>query len=432
MNQSAPPDWEVLLAPFQSLFSRAGYRYFVVFVRTFAHLDGRLWVTQAVLSGLLGRHWTNFYRFLRSPVWSEAAVRATLWRLCLAVVTAGGRVFVAIDDTVCAKGGRCFAGLGVHHDPMNRAHPKHLSRGHCWVCLAVLARQGAAHWAALFVGCALYLQRKACGAGQEFATKLQLAVRLLCALPEAAGLLVVAVADGAYARRGFVEPVCASGRHVLSRLRRDAVFYDPPPPRLPGQRGRPRRFGAKHKAAEWAAQTEGWQAAELCLYGRSQTVRLKSRQVLLRCFGVNARLVAVRWPNRATVFLFCTDATMTPAQVAEAYAARFAIETGFRDAKQGFGLSTYQVRNPVGFTRLVHLCLWAQTLLRLRCWDCSPADGEYGGWRKPLDYRTLTQQKRLSQEHDAFLRSPFSGGTVAEKDKRGVPLETPDCPQPKR
>jgi len=68
-----------------------------------------------------------------------------------------------------------------------------------------------------------------------------------------------------------------------------------------------------------------------------------------------------------------------------AYAARFPIETGFRDAKQAFGLTTYQVRNETGFVRLVHLCLWAQTLLHLRCWNTLPSEN-YGGWHQPLSY----------------------------------------------
>ncbi len=64
------PDWQVLLQPFQSLFSKPGYRYFRTFVLTFAHLNRRLWVTRAVLSRMLNRHFTNFYRFLQSKAWS--------------------------------------------------------------------------------------------------------------------------------------------------------------------------------------------------------------------------------------------------------------------------------------------------------------------------------------------------------------------------
>ena len=109
------------------------------------------------------------------------------------------------------------------------------------------------------------------------------------------------------------------------------------------------------------------------------------------------RLVAVRWGKRPPVFLFCTDTTLSAPEIVQAYCARFAIETGFRDAKQSFGLSTYQVRHRASIERIVHLCLWAQTLLRLRTWNQQP-EPVSGGWRKPLDYLTLGQQKRLAQE----------------------------------
>ena len=407
MNATASPDWEVLLAPFQSLFSAPGFRYFCVFVRVLAHLDGRLWVTHTVLSGLLTRHWTNFYRFLRSPAWSPQAVASVLYRQCLDVAAQNGRVFLVVDDTVCAKYGECFDALSTHHDPMNRAHPKHLSRGHCFVCLAVLAPQGAAHWVALFVSCALYIQKKACGAQHTFASKLQLAVALLDPLPTLATLRVVVVGDGAYAKQAFVQPVSASGKHVCSRLRRDSVFYDLPPARKPGQKGAPRKYGDKHKAALWAAEPDAWQTVTLCVYGRAKTLALKSRVVMLRRLHVQARVVAVQWrpdkPNKI-VFLFGTDTSMTAEQIVQAYCARFAIETGFRDAKQSFGLSTYQVRNQTGLVRLVHLCLWAQTLLRLRCHHQAPAE-QYGGWRKKLDYLTLSQQKRLSRSQETLLHT---------------------------
>ncbi len=142
-------------------------------------------------------------------------------------------------------------------------------------------------------------------------------------------------------------------------------------------------------------------------------MRLKSRLVLLRSLGVSAQLVAVQWASGKTLFLFCTETTLCAAQIVQAYAARFAIETGFRDAKQSFGLSTYQVRHATGYTRLVHLCLWAQTWLRLRCWGKQPTE-DYGGWRKKLAYRTLPQQKRYSQSQAAFFAASGGGLTNAE------------------
>jgi hypothetical protein len=415
---SATPDWEILLAPFQSLLSPTGFRYFRAFVLTFAHLDGRLWVTQVCLTHWLGRHFTNVYRFLESPAWTTEALARQVVQVCLPVcLQAGGRVWVALDETVVAKRGPAFEGVGIHHDPMNRQHPRRLSRGHSWVCLAVLGAQGVGHWVALFVACALYVPRSACQTGEAFATKLALAVELLGVLPRSALTQVVAVADGAYARRSFVAAVVAGGRHVLSRLRADTVFYDLPPARRKAKDGRyapgrPRRYGAKHQARTWAQTLGPWRRVSVCVYGRRETLRLKSRVVLQRTLGVKIRLVAVAWGQRPVVFLFCTDTTMTPEAIVEAYAARFAIETGFRDAKQSFGLTTYQVRRPERLRRLLHLCLWSQTLLRLACWHLTP-EPIYGAWRKPLAYLTLAQQQRRSRTASQVLQgSKERGGTV--------------------
>lgn len=406
------PEWDILLEPFASCFTRPGYRYFCAFVLVFAHLDHRLWVTQVVLSGLVDRHFTSFYRFLREGAWKTEEVAERLWQQCRSVCAgAGHRVFIAVDDTVCKKTGERFFGLGTHHDPMNTDHDKRLSQGHCFVCLAVLGFVGpqGSHAVALFVSCALYLQKSACTKGTEaqpFRTKLQLAADRLLALSVPAGQVVCAVADGAYAKRAFVKTVVDQGRQVISRLRSDAVFYDLPPVRKKGRKGAPRKYGNKWKGREWASQAAGWREVRLCLYGQTTCLSVKTRVVLLRSLGVKARLVAVKW-NRdgkgKIVFLFSTDTAMTPEEVVSAYCARFAIETGFRDSKQLFALSTYQVRSQTSILRIVHLCLWAQSLLRLRFWDQTgqtPTEetaAGFGGWRKPLSYLTLGQQKRLSQ-----------------------------------
>lgn len=416
MPMHPSPEWEVLLEPFRPLFTRAGFGYFRAFVLVFAHLDRRLWVTQVILAGWVeGRHFTSFYRFLRVGVWSVAAVRQQVWVLCRPrCVGAGGRRFVGIDDTVAGKTGAAFDGLGWHHDPMNHAHPKKLTHGHCFVCLAGLAEQTRGHYVALFLGCALYVQRKACGTKRVFATKLALAAALANELALPLGQVLVVVVDGAYARAAFVQPVFRSGRHVVSRLRRDTVFYDLPAPREPGKRGAPRKYGTKHQAREWAAAPEEpWEEASLRLYGRERRVRYKTRLVLQRTLGVTIRLVAVRLGSRPVVFLFSTDTALSALGIIRAYSARFPLEVGFRDGKQHFALTTYQVRGEASVERIVHLCLWAQTLLRLACWERKP-EASYGTWRPALPYLTLSQQKEQSRAACGIVHGSAPGAPKIE------------------
>lgn len=415
------PQWQVLLEPFRPLFTKPGYRYFCAFVLVLAHLDRRLWVTQVILSRLIDRHFTSFYRFLREGAWSLVAVRQQLWLLCRPLCQAvAARCFVVVDDTVCPKFGKGFFGLGWHHDPMNRQHPKKLSHGHCFVCLAGLAEQTRDHFVALFVGGALYLQAKACQGKQTFATKLSLAAQLVLELALPPGRVLVVVADGAYARRAFVQTLWVAGRHLVSRLRSDTVFYDLPPVRKKGKKGRPRKYGAKHKAREWAATKQRWREVTLRLYGKEVRLSLKSRVVIQRRLGVQMRLVAVQWEKRPRVFLFSTDTKLTAEEIVRVYCARFAIETAFRDAKQEFGLTTYQVRSRQSIERLVHLCVWAQTLLRLVCWKAKP-QAIYGEWRKPLGYLTLAQQKRLSQQQ-CEITDDSHPGVRTDENSTGLPL----------
>src|SRR6266516_3953834 len=246
MKPHPSPEWEVLLEPFRDLFTQPGYRHFCAFVIAFAHLDGRLHVTAVLLSGWApARHFTTLYRFLREGRWDVEAVRRRVWAVCqqrlVSAGKAGKRVFFAVDDTVCAKWGRLFAWLGWHHDPMNRQHPKQLSHGHCWVCLALLVEQIPGHWVALFLGCALYVQEAVCGSQRGFVTKLTLAAQLASGLFVPAGCVMVIVADGAYARTEFVHALLAEGRHLVSRLRSDTSFDDLPPVRKKGQKGAPRK-----------------------------------------------------------------------------------------------------------------------------------------------------------------------------------------------
>ena len=413
MPMHPSPGWEVLLEPFRPLFTRAGFPYFRAFVLAFAHLDRRLWVTQVILSGLVeGRHFTSFYRFLRVGTWSVAAVRRKLWEVCRERCRGeGGRYFVGADDTVAKKTGKEFDGLGWHHDPMNRAHPQHLTHGHCFVCLAGLAEQTRDHFVSLFLGCALYVQEPACRGKRAFATKLALAAALVSELALPPGQVLMVVVDGGYARQAFVQAVWTAERHVVSRLRCDTVFYDEPAPREPGTRGAPRKYGTKHKAREWAAsEEEAWEEVTLRLYGRERRVRYKTRVVLQRTLKVKMRLVAVRLGHQPVVFLFSTDTTLSALAILRVYSARYPLETGFRDGKQEFGLTTYQVRSERSIERIVHLCLWAQTLLRLVCWNVKP-QGSYGAWRKPLEYLTLPQQKAHSRAacgiaHGSALGTP--------------------------
>src|SRR5205085_1087892 len=77
------------------------------------------------------------------------------------------------------------------------------------------------------------------------------------------------VADGAYAKRPFLQPARQEGFTVVSRLRKDAALWSPPPTtRRQGQRGPLPTYGKRRlDLAKRAGQTRGWQQVECVQYG---------------------------------------------------------------------------------------------------------------------------------------------------------------------
>src|SRR5439155_5425444 len=92
--------------------------------------------------------------------------------------------------------------------------------------------------------------------------------------------VVVACADGAYACLARASLTCAQ---VVSRMQRNAAVFEAPPTRIPGQRGRPRKRGARLPTPPGlaaAARGEEWKKVTLNLRGKQAERLVLSRRVL--------------------------------------------------------------------------------------------------------------------------------------------------------
>src|SRR5947209_4108911 len=155
-------------------------------------------------------------------------VRGTLAPLL--ALAPGEHLLVALDDTPTARYGPCVQGAGVHHNPSPGPAGEPFVYGHVWVTLAWVVRHPLWHPLALPLRALLYVRRKdvprlAKAYPWEFRTKLQLAAELgawLAGWLGGAGKALWLVADGAYAKRPFLQPTLARGAVVFSRLRKDA------------------------------------------------------------------------------------------------------------------------------------------------------------------------------------------------------------------
>jgi hypothetical protein len=337
------------------------------------------------------------------------------------LLAAEGRLTFALDDTPTARYGPQVQGAGLHHNPTPGPAGGRFVYGHVWVVLAVLARHPAWGIVALPLLARLYVRAKDL-AGLDprhrpaFRTKLELAVELVRWAKSWLGALgkpLWVVADGAYAKAAFLKPLAAEGVTVVSRLRKDAALWAVPAARRPGQRGRPRRYGASRiDLAKRAGQRRGWTRCAVTLYGKPAVKRFKTFVATWRPAGGAIRVVLVDEPSGWRAY-FGTDPAVGAADLLGTVADRFALETAFRDVKEVVGAGQQQTRFVRASAGAFHVCAWTFTLTEAWAWG-RPAealvDRSASPWddasRRPshADKRRAWRRELLATEIQAVLR----------------------------
>ncbi len=379
-----PPTLTALLMAFTTCFQARSWLTFQWLVLGWVQCQGRRTLTEVALaSGVIGeRHISVFHRFFSRASWSLDALGYVVFLLALRWLPANQPLVMLGDDTLARKGGKSIALASMHHDPLlSSARKPFCSFGHVWVVLALWIPLpcGSGRGFALPVLFRLYVGAKRGGERQRAAqaqtrggprlqaartahaerrqaTKLDL-LREMAALVAhwAEGRTVYLVVDSAYAGRTVLEDRPANV-HVVSRLRLDAALYAPPPPRRPGQKGRPRRRGDRLPALQQLiARRRRWSALPLVLYGRAVTPRIFTLDALwygaLRSQLI--RIVVVRDPSgrRHDEAFFCTDLGRDAAFVLQTYAHRWTLEVTFHDSKQHLGFGQAQNQTPQAVAR---------------------------------------------------------------------------------
>jgi hypothetical protein len=137
---------------------------------------------------------------------------------------------------------------------------------------------------------------------------------------------IVAVADGTYAALELLDRCRRLSNPItfITPLRLDAALYEPPPPRRPGQLGRPGLKGERLPKLSMVAEEHNtiWKAIRVtnCYGAREGIVEVVSERAIWYSTGLPA--VAVRWvlvrdPQEefATQALLCTDLHAKPERI---------------------------------------------------------------------------------------------------------------------
>ena len=301
------------------------------------------------------------YQYLvRKAKWSATSLwwHWTYWLVPLFAPT--GRVLLDLDDTLFHKSGRRVAGAAWWRDAVRSTGTRTVHA--LGLNLVVLTLRVQPPWGGEPIGIPVNM-RLHCKDGPSL---LDLAAEMIAEvaawLPERELSLC---ADGAYASlAGRALPRTT----VTSRIRRDAALYEPPTPRKPTQRGRPRKRGARLPSpTEMAKRVRDWTLIQVQERGHVVERLVFVRLVLWYevCGTQPVLLVLSRDPtgHQPDDFFFTTDTSTQPGAVLSNVAGRWSIEDTFRNVKQYLGGEEPQVWQGKGPERAAMLSLFLYGLV---------------------------------------------------------------------
>jgi hypothetical protein len=343
-----------VIGAFAPLFSRRVFEHAKLLVVGAILAPGKRTVTSVlrVMGRSSDEHFQNYHRVLSRARWLPLAASHLLLSLLLNAFVPKGPVVMGIDETIERRRGEKIAAKGIYRDPVRSSHTHFVkASGLRWVSLMVLTRipWTARVWALLFLTVLAPSERYYQARGRRTHSLLdraRQAVRLVRRWLPTRELVVVG--DHTYAALEWLDAV----RHavcVITRLRLDAALYEPAPPRLPRQNGRPRKKGKRLPILEKVLTDSmtHWITVRIAnWYGEGERrVQITSNTAVWYHSGkpvVPIRWVLIRDPERRfePQALLATNQQLTPVQILTYFVRRWQMEATFEEARAHLGVET--------------------------------------------------------------------------------------------
>jgi hypothetical protein len=377
-----PEEYHRLITMFGPIFSkRIWHRAQVLLVGAIlAHGQRTVTAVLRVMGLSADKHFQNYHRVLNRAAWSSLAVSRVLLGILVSAFAGTGPVVLGLDDTIERRRGAKIQAKGIYRDPVRSSH-RHFVKasGLRWLSVMLLAPIPWAKrvWALPFLT-VLAPSERYYRARHRTPKKLtdwarQVLLQVRAWLPNRQLVVVTdqsfAVIELLHRMSRLAHPMC-----MITRLRLDAALYQPAPPRLAGQTGRPRVKGARLPTLQTVLQDAQTLWSELTIrnwYGQAQRrVEVTSGTAVWYHTGkppLPMRWVLIRDPKAKfkPQALLCTDLEITPEQIVTWFVRRWQVEVTFHEVRTHLGVETQRQWSDLAIARTTPALLGLFSLITL-------------------------------------------------------------------
>jgi len=313
----------------------------------------------------------RFYTFFNSAKIPWQFIHRRVADLISDRVAVAGRLLVVLDDTTYGKTGKNISGCGVHFDHAAKTNASRWIFGHCRV-LAGLLVNCHGRWACLPMRQRNFVpdkERKGKPRSEVWhKTKNGIAAALVNGIRKLFDLPALLITDSWFGNGSFLRALQGAPGvppiHLLSRLRISSALCEMPEGIRGKKRGRPRKYGRRlPKVEKLAADMRADSRIEkMFIYGRERDCEYSELICMSKAWKCQVKVVFVYRSNGTVFPLISNDLTLTAKQMIEYYAARWKIESGFKELKQELGAIDSQCRNRNAVENHFDLCCLSMTL----------------------------------------------------------------------
>jgi DDE superfamily endonuclease len=291
--------------------------------------------------GLHEKYYKRLLAFFHSTALNTDKLAIVWTRLVLRffpeVLKLNGRIVILGDGIKIAKTGKKMPGVKcLHQESDNNTKPEYIM-GHSCQAISLVVGADKSSFAVplsarIHEGVVFSNRCK-----QKLTDKMVTLVQLVNA-----GLSFTFVGDAYYACHAVASGIINLGGELVSRVKRNAVAYEPAIQRRVRRRGRPMFYGKKIKLTSLFDDNKKMTGAESPVYGeKGVTILYRSVDLIWKPLGRVVRFIAVSHPARGRCLLMCTDLTAEAIDIIKLYGIRFKIEVSFKNALRVVGAYAY-------------------------------------------------------------------------------------------